>query len=393
MEETGRKIYYLAFTERGFGLAKKLASLSGGEAFLSGQAGGVHRWTARFFSQADGLVYIGAAGIAVRAIAPFIKSKTTDPAVIVIDECGSFVIPVLSGHLGGANDLAKELAVLTEGVPVITTATDVSGRFAVDEWAKRQQCLVKDPKKIVRVSSKILSGREIWIRSDWPVAGEAPEYVRLIEDAGGTPEPVQPAIGEAYGSVHSIAAEKEEGSSRVEETDVVVSIWARPKRADKEPDKRSDQNSDKILKDDDNGGGTLRLVPRIAVLGIGCRRGTEASYLESCFRLFLEETELEEGAVCAVASIDLKKDEPGLLQFCRDRNLPLEVFSAEQLLAVQGDFTASPFVKKITGVDNVCERSAVCASEGGELLVRKTVYDGVTMALAVKPYHPDWKWT
>ena len=93
-----------------------------------------------------------------------------------------------------------------------------------------------------------------------------------------------------------------------------------------------------------------------------------------------------------MASIDLKKEEPGLLQFCSGRNLPFQVFSAEQLLEAEGDFTSSSFVKKVTGVDNVCERSAVCASGGGELLVHKTVYDGVTMALAVKSYRPDWKW-
>ena len=347
MDTTGRKIYYLAFTEQGQRLAQKLASAIGGGVFLSRQAGGVHQWTARFFSQADGLIYIGAAGIAVRAIAPFIKSKTTDPAVIVIDEGGSFVVPVLSGHLGGANNLARELAAVTGGVPVITTATDVSGRFAVDEWAKRQNCLVKDPKKIVQISSKILSGCEILVQSDWPVTGPEPEFVR------------QTACG------------NNEDDTRG--ADVTVSI-------------RCHSGTDSVQKT------PLQLIPRIAVLGIGCRRGTKASYLEDRFQFFLKETGIEEGAVCAAASIDLKKDEPGLLQFCRDRNMPFYVYSAEQLLALEGSFTSSPFVKKVTGVDNVCERSAVCAAEGGELLAHKTVYDGVTMALAVKPFHPDWKW-
>ena len=335
MKNSERKLYYLFFTERGGRLAEKLASVSGGEISSSREAGGVHKWTERFFSQADGLIFVGAAGIAVRAIAPFIESKVSDPAVIVIDEDGSFVIPVLSGHLGGANDLARELAAAASGIPVITTATDVSGRFAVDEWAKRQLCYVKNPKRIVRVSSKILSGQEILIQSDWTVNGEVPEFVRQI-DSGTAP-------------------------------DVTVSIRR--------------QETEGLL-----------LIPRIAVLGVGCRKGTDAGYLETCFEQFLEDNGIEEKAVCAAASIDLKKDEKGLTEFCRKRALPFETYTAEQLRAVEGNFTPSAFVREITGVDNVCERSAVLAADGGDLLVQKTKYEGVTMALAVRPYQPDWNW-
>ena len=344
MDTTGRKLYYLAFTERGHRLAQKLSSAIDGEVFLSREAGGVNQWTARFFSQADGLIYIGAAGIAVRAIAPFIKSKTTDPAVIVIDEGGSFVIPVLSGHLGGANDLARELAAVTGSAPVITTATDVNGRFAVDEWAKNQGCRVLNPKRIVQISSKILEGKEILIRSDWPVDGEPPELVRLFICG----EPVS------------------------ESPDVILSI----------------RRFQKICPEPEN---PLKLVPQIVVLGVGCRKDTEAAHLEACFRRFTEETGIEETAFCAAASIDLKKNEPGLLDFCRKRGLSFRVFSAEKLLAVPGVFSSSGFVREITGVDNVCERSAVLASAGGGLLVRKKKYEGVTMAAALKVFHPDWK--
>ena len=97
--------------------------------------------TAAQFAQSDALVFVGAVGIAVRAIAPHCRSKATDPAVVVLDECGRFAIPLLSGHLGGANDLARRLAKACGAVPVITTATDANGVFAVDEWAKHQHCL------------------------------------------------------------------------------------------------------------------------------------------------------------------------------------------------------------------------------------------------------------
>ena len=346
MKNSDRKLFFLAFTERGFGLAGKLAALTGGEACLSAQAGGVHSWTSAHFNQADALVYVGAAGIAVRAIAPFIKSKTTDPAVIVIDEGGSFIIPVLSGHLGGANDLARELASAAGGIPVITTATDVNGRFAVDEWAKRQNCAVKNPSRIRMVSSKILSGETVKVWSRWPVQGDAPEFVRPADEK--------------------------------EMPDAVVDIY---------------RESGPVCVPDGNV--PLKLVPRIAVVGIGCRRGTAEEQIEACFRQFLEENGIEEEAVCLAASIDLKKEEPGLVQFCEQHGLPFVTYTADELKQVRGDFSVSEFVKSVTGVDNVCERSALCAAgneEADRLLVKKTKYEGVTMALALKPYHPDWKW-
>ena len=98
----------------------------------------LQEWTGNQFETREGLIFIGAAGIAVRAIAPWVKDKRTDPAVVVIDDSGRFSISLLSGHLGGANGLAEETAKLTGGIPVITTATDIHGRFAVDNFAKEQ---------------------------------------------------------------------------------------------------------------------------------------------------------------------------------------------------------------------------------------------------------------
>ena len=115
-------------------------------------------WTGKVFGESDALVFIGAAGIAVRSIAPHIASKTTDPAVVVIDEAGRFVIPILSGHLGGANELAFRLASITGGQAVITTATDVNGVFAFDDWARRMNCAVENADLIREVSGTLLGG-------------------------------------------------------------------------------------------------------------------------------------------------------------------------------------------------------------------------------------------
>ena len=327
------KLAYLSFTEKGRQLAGRLAAALGGTAQRCGASCSLEAWTAAHFSQSDGLVYVGAAGIAVRAIAPHLKSKTTDPAVVVVDECARYAIPILSGHLGGANDLARAIGRVCGALPVLTTATDVNSVFAVDEWAKRQNCLVLNPERIKTVSAKLLAGGTVTVQSSWPIAGQPPRNVCQTEDRGA---------------------------------DVLLDIH--PGTGEK-----------------------LHLVPRIAVLGVGCKKNVSFQMLETALATFLDRTGVCEQAISAVASIDLKKNEPGLLAFCAAHGWPLKTYPAEQLRAVEGRFTPSAFVKGVTGVDNVCERSAVLAS-GGTLCQGKTARDGITMALALAPYQPNWRW-
>ena len=327
------KLAYLSFTEKGRQLAGRLAAALGGTAQRCGASCSLEAWTAAHFSQSDGLVYVGAAGIAVRAIAPHLKSKTTDPAVVVVDECARYAIPILSGHLGGANDLARAIGRVCGAIPVLTTATDVNSVFAVDEWAKRQNCLVLNPEQIKTVSAKLLAGGTVTVQSSWPIAGQPPRNVCQTEDRGA---------------------------------DVLLDIH--PGTGEK-----------------------LHLVPRIAVLGVGCKKNVSFQTLETALAAFLDRTGVCEQAISAVASIDLKKNEPGLLDLCAAHGWPLKTYPAEQLREVEGQFTPSAFVKGVTGVDNVCERSAVLAS-GGTLCQGKTAGDGITMALALAPYQPNWRW-
>ena len=144
-------IAYLAFTDRGEALAEKLAAALGGEAVRAGKGVSLGSWTEAAFREKRALIYVGAVGIAVRAIAPHLKHKAEDPAVLAMDETGRYVIPLLSGHLGGANALAGELAAVTGGEAVITTATDLHGVFAVDLWAKRQNMTVRQPMPRCRI--------------------------------------------------------------------------------------------------------------------------------------------------------------------------------------------------------------------------------------------------
>lgn len=324
----------LAFTDRGYALAQTLAAALDGQAARCGAPLGLADWTAAAWRESPALVYVGAAGIAVRAIAPHVRCKAADPAVVVVDEAGTFAVSLLSGHLGGANDLTRRIAALCGAAPVITTATDARGLFAVDEWARRQNCRVQNPEAILPFSAKVLSGKTASIYSPWPISGQLPDHVALA------------------------AAE---------------------------------ENCDALLTLRRKSGNALRLTPAIAVLGVGCRKGTPQTALEWAFAELLEDSGLSSLAFFKVCSIDLKREEPGLLSFCRNRGLALETFSARALRTAEGNFTASAFVQGVTGVDNVCERSAVLGS-GGELLVKKQTGEGVTMAVALAPFSPDWRW-
>ena len=332
------KLAYLAFSEQGFTLAQKLAAELGGTAYRSGQPQSLAEWTEEHFGREEGLVFVGAAGIAVRAISPFVSDKTTDPAVVVIDEKALNVIPILSGHLGGANDLARDIAKATGAGCIITTATDINGVFAVDEWSKRQGCRLLEPKRIVNISGALLGGGTVTVRSLWDIEGEIPEGIQV-----------------RYGNAANSG--------------------------------KADVTLDAFSFDAD----TLHIVPPVCTLGIGCRKGTPKEAIESLLETLVKETGLLLESVGSVASIDLKKDEQGLLDFCAEHGWPVEFYSAGELAGLRGRFTASEMVKSVTGVDNVCERSAVIQS-GGEIVVRKMAAGGVTMAVAMIDYKPDWEW-
>ena len=328
------KISLIAFTERGMDLAEKLAAALEGEAVRCPVDTSLPDWTQSRFASADALVFVGAAGIAVRAVAPYIQSKDRDPAVVVVDECGRYAVPILGGHLGGANELARRIEAVCGAEAVITTATDRNGVFAVDEWARAQGCAIPCPERIKGVSSRLLTGETVTVRADWPIAGGPPAGVELVTDGAA---------------------------------DVIVSC-------------RAEENA------------ALCVAPRILTLGVGCRRGTSEEKIEAAFIDFMKRHGYHEAAVARVCSIDGKAEEPGLLAFCAKKGLRFETFSAEALSAVKGDFTASEYVREITGVDNVCERSAVLGSGGGRLLCRKEASGGVTLALAEGDFRPDWRY-
>lgn len=300
----------------------------------------LHDWTARMFEEADALLFIGAAGIAVRSIAPFLVHKSEDPAVVVMDEKGMFAISLLSGHLGGANELAGALANLTGAIPVITTATDVNGRFAVDLFAKKNGLYIADMTYAKAISADVLDEKEIGFFTEFPVLGEIPQELCLW-----TPETV---FAGTNGICVTLDAQK------------------------------------KLFKQ------TLCLIPRIVTVGVGCKKGTETEKIEEAVRFALSECGISGHAVEQIASIDLKAEERGIVETAKRLGVPFVTYSAQQLREVQGTFSASAFVKSVTGVDNVCERSALLASDSGKLLHQKTAGDGVTTALAIREWSVEF---
>jgi len=281
--------------------------------------------TGPLFAWADALVFVGAVGIAVRSIAPYVRDKCTDPAVLCVDELGKFVIPLLSGHIGGANALALRLAGALDAQSVVTTATDINGRFSVDAWAARNGLFIDDMRAAKAVSADILE-RPVPICCDFPIAGELPP--------GTVPGGTGP-LG-------------------------ICISWQKRTPFDK----------------------TLLLVPPVLHLGLGCRRGISEAAIQAAVDAVLAEHGIHPKAVKCAASIDLKQDEQGLLDFCARRGWPVSFCSAAQLAALEGDFTPSERVLRITGVDNVCERAAMVGAD--RLVVRKTALSGVTVALGLE---------
>ncbi|MDO4305653.1 MAG: cobalt-precorrin 5A hydrolase [Eubacteriales bacterium] len=304
-------------------------------------------WTEKQFQEADAIVFIGACGIAVRSIAPFVKSKKTDPAVLVIDECGNFVISLLSGHLGGANELAHTAAGILHAQPVVTTATDLHSCFAVDVFARQNGCGIFHMKAAKEVSAALLAGERVGFYSPYPFEGALPNGLVPCDSKG--------------------KCLPENGVSGVSQPKIGIAVT--------------------IYKEELPFPSTVQVVPKTVVLGMGCKKGREADAVYEAAENCIKNAGIYREAVSSIASVDLKKDEPGMLSLSEIWKIPFVTFTGEELAAVPGEFTPSSFVRQVTGVDNICERSAVLASGQGRLIQKKTSGCGVTTALAVR----DWR--
>lgn len=326
--------YVTAFTAQGIDLAERILDILPAQLSLPQRLAesreylgyaSLQPWVEEHFATGNTLIFVGACGIAVRAIAPFVKDKYSDAGVLVVDQLGQVVIPLLSGHVGGANQVATTLAQGLGAIAAIGTATDLQGVLAIDLWAKEKGLALSDRVLAKEVSAQMLEGGTVWLQSDFPITSPLPTGMSLDK---GT---------------------------------VVAKITV------------SSQEE-----------GVLRLIPKILHLGIGCRRGKSQQDIATAVERVFRDHALEQGAIATVGSIDLKADEAGLIEFCQGRQLPFHCHSPQDLAKQQGDFTPSAFVAETTGVDNVCERGAV--AEGGRLLVAKQAWNGVTVAVSQEDF-------
>ncbi|RUM87134.1 MAG: cobalamin biosynthesis protein CbiG [Thermodesulfatator sp.] len=328
------KIAILAITDKAQELADMLAGRMEEGAVVMKCRGNTVAAIQQAWRQFDALICIMATGIVIRAIAPLVLDKKTDPAVLVVDQNGRFVIPVLSGHLGGANDLALKVARHTGGQAVITTASDVSGHTALDLWISAHRLQISNPGAMAPVMARLVNTGKLNIYSDCGLPELPPDLARIFER---------------------------------ETADIVITIKASGVE---------ERQQDRIF-----------LHPPALVAGIGCNRGTAAEMISAAVQETCLQADIAQEAIFRIASIDIKKDEKGLVEFALQAGVELRFFSAGQLNTVHG-IEQSDVVKRATGAKGVCEPAAILASGGGTLLVKKQKWKDVTTAIA----RVTWPW-
>lgn len=288
------------------------------------------------------LIMVMAMGIVFRLLAPHIRDKRTDPAVLVMDEAGKFVISALSGHLGRANDLALYLEKATGARAVITTATDVHGLPAVDLLA-RDYNLAMEPFELVKViNAAIVNGEKVEFYTQFPVTGK---HHRLL-----APRPL-----EGY-------------RDREEKIPDCHYVFLTNHEHDYFPQ------------------GSLFLRPRNLVAGIGCRKGVEPGALLQAVKKALKMAEKSASSLCCLATVDIRANEKGVIKAAEELGVPLVSFTREeinQMFCDRGEELAfSPYVFEKIGVGGVCEPVALLAASGGRLVLKKQAMQGITVAVA-----------
>lgn len=347
----------IAVTEQGAKLAARLAAAwpHSADVFVkAGRAAGlaVSEFTSLsslvndIFSRYEGLVFIMAAGIVVRVIAPLVCDKRSDPAVVVMDDAGCHAISLLSGHLGGANELTRHIATLTGAAPVITTATDLAGVTAPDVIARQLNLRIEPFAQLKTVNAALAHGRRVAYFLDTSLPQAVVIQQQLLAD-GITAQPLSVAtpLADGYAAAVLITAKQ-----------VVI-----PQAAVQ-----------------------LSLRPLQVMAGIGCRRGTSEAEIMTALAAAFQTAGYSQLSLAGIGSTVVKADEAGLLAAAQQLAVPLEFFENAALAACieQYELSISNFVNEQIGVGNVCEAAALLAAHSSKLILPKTKYGRVTVALA-----------
>lgn len=297
----------------------------------------------RLFYEKDGLIFISSTGIAVRMIAPFIKSKIEDPAVVVVDDLGRYAISILSGHIGGANTLTKAVAEALDSEAIITTASDGRNIDAVDTFALRNNYIIDSLVDAKIVTSAMIEDFNIAIVSE------------NIEDI-------------SYKKLMRVSID---GLEKLENSEIKAVILVSSYLNLKE--------KIKTYIDYDYRDNVVQLIPKDLYIGIGCRRNTSFEQLKLFVEEIFEKNDLDIRAIKAVGSIDIKEKEFGLIELSEYLNADFRIFSKEELLKYEDMFPGSEFVKKVVGVSSVSQTSVqkMC----GNIIVDIEKRDGMTLTI------------
>lgn len=339
------KTVVFALTERGLPLAEKIAGSLGTVDVFEPRAlvsGGLKKEVTRSFRSAGALVFISAVGIAVRCVAPLLKGKHTDPAVVVADERGRFAISLLSGHMGGANALTEKVAKVLRAAPVITTATDIWGLPSVEDLARQFSLVIEDPKKIKAVNSAILAHGKVFVIDGSPR--------RRAE------------VTKAFKGVFTCCKTFPERLGPFDACVLVSSmVEAIP--------------SSCVQK-------TLVLRPRDIAVGVGCGKGVSKALIRKALLEAFEVAGLSTLSIKKIATIDIKKNEKGLKTLAMELDAPIMTYGAKELNKVKCPSRPSSAVMKATGAYAVAEPAALISSGAKRLCLKKTKIGHVTIAAA-----------
>lgn len=319
----------LALTLQGKSVAKEIADSLDDCEYIE-HTGPIADTISALWGRCQGFICVMAAGIAVRAIAPLIEKKEADPCVVVVDQRGQFAISLLSGHLGGGNTLAHRVAEITGGRAVITTASDVEHMTALDLWAKRNTLHISDKKLLTAKMMKLVDTGSLSVSGLVSTnANSLPSDLVFVEEP--------------------------------DKADLLVS-WNKA-------------NSER----------QLHCVPQTLYLGMGCNRGTSREDICLAFEELCEKYCIAPQAIAGVATIDVKHDEKGMIEFAQELRLPLIFYTRDQLNSVE-DVSVSEAVMKAVGAKGVAEPAAILAAreEKGDarLVIQKNKWKDVTFAVA-----------
>lgn len=340
------RIAIIAVTENGKNTAEKIAlEVENVDVFF--QKRGIKDLTGELFNKYECIIFVSACGIAVRCISPFLKSKFEDPAVLVVDDNGNNVISLLSGHIGGANEITLKIADVLNANPVITTSTDTNKKGALDVIVSKIGGYVENLRESAKlVNSYLVDDKRVGIYFDSDYESEK-DSLNI--------------------SGFELIDEKTE-IDEIVKLDALVSVtdklrcWA-----------------DEIVYNIEKANlSYIKLVPRRITLGMGCRKNTETEKMIEEFSTFSALNNIHPAAIVKTGSLIIKKDEKCMIDLSKALCAEFNLFDVDEICTCDYMFDKSEFVKKNTGVYSVAQPSAYLLS--GNVISEKYKNNGTTFA-------------